>query len=110
MQHVPGRTLPAGTRRRTVARPVTAADRLTTFPPEVRVRPWIRYMRDTFRFIHPEQRGDEGTMHSFSGGTGGDRIDWILACRQFIPVAAAIDRTRSGRRASPGSRAGGSSR
>ncbi|MEX2671670.1 MAG: endonuclease/exonuclease/phosphatase family protein [Phycisphaeraceae bacterium] len=57
-----------------------------------------RYLRDAHRYVHPTPGEDDGTMHKFNGGTGGERIDWILACRQLTPVAAAIDHTHSGRR------------
>lgn len=53
---------------------------------------------DSFRHVHPETWQQEGTMHKFGGGRSGERIDWILNCEQFTPVAATIDYTRAGRR------------
>lgn len=55
-------------------------------------------LTDAYRAVHPERTDEEGTIHGFRGGLGGDRIDWILTCDRLEPVAAAIDRTRDGRR------------
>ena len=55
-------------------------------------------MVDTFRSVDPSRDRGEGTRHGFRGGTGGERIDWILASRDFKAVAAGIERnSRNGR-------------
>lgn len=52
---------------------------------------------DTFLVAGP-MRGGEGTRHGYRGSRSGDRIDWILASRQFQPISAAIDHSRRGGR------------
>jgi endonuclease/exonuclease/phosphatase family metal-dependent hydrolase len=46
-------------------------------------------LRDTFRDVHPNAT-EVGTFHAFRGGTGGDKIDYVLADAGFTTVAAAI--------------------
>ena len=53
---------------------------------------------DTLRAADPTPDRDEGTRHGFRGGKGGDRIDWILASRDFQPISGGIDRSRRGGR------------
>ena len=54
-------------------------------------------LRDVYRQLHAPQP-DEGTFHGFTGRRDGERIDWILATPDWVPLAAAIDRTgRDGR-------------
>lgn len=54
-------------------------------------------LTDTFGALHAIRTKDDGTRHSFRGGRGGPRIDWILAStRAFRTVDADIDHTRSG--------------
>jgi len=50
---------------------------------------------DTYRAVHPTRLRGEGTRHGFQGGRGGERIDWILACDAFRPLAAEIDYTNA---------------
>jgi endonuclease/exonuclease/phosphatase family metal-dependent hydrolase len=45
---------------------------------------------DTFRHVHPEKKGPEGTFHGFKGTRDSDRIDWILCSKHFTPTDAAI--------------------
>ena len=49
---------------------------------------------DAFRVANPRVTGEEGTHHSFNGGRGGDRIDWILCTTGFTPVSGEINRWR----------------
>lgn len=52
---------------------------------------------DTFRAAHVTLPRNDGTRHSFRGGRGGPRIDWILASSNaFQTIDADIDHTRSG--------------
>jgi len=46
------------------------------------------------RAAHPVATRKEGTVHLFTGRTGGRRIDWILASAHFQTIASEIDRTR----------------
>jgi endonuclease/exonuclease/phosphatase family metal-dependent hydrolase len=57
---------------------------------------WRGYLIDTYRKINPVPREGEGTRHKFSGGTSGDRIDWIITTDNFTTINAAIDRTQYG--------------
>ena len=57
---------------------------------------WRGYLVDTYRAIHPTPTGNEGTRHNFHGGTGGDRIDWIITTDNFATLDAEIDRTNYG--------------
>lgn len=54
---------------------------------------------DTFRVAHPTRGKAEGTFSGFkAAATGGDRIDWIAASRDWEVRQAGIDRTaRDGR-------------
>ncbi|HEY8504612.1 MAG TPA: endonuclease/exonuclease/phosphatase family protein [Gemmataceae bacterium] len=54
---------------------------------------------DTFRTAHPERGPTEGTATGFRpSATGGARIDWIGASRDWKVIEAGIDRTtREGR-------------
>lgn len=54
---------------------------------------------DTFRAAHPTRGKAEGTFSGFKAdATGGARIDWIAASRDWAVVEAGIDRTtRDGR-------------
>lgn len=54
---------------------------------------WRGYLLDTYRQVNPVPTADEGTRHKFHGGTGGDRIDWIITTSNFATVSARIDRT-----------------
>jgi endonuclease/exonuclease/phosphatase family metal-dependent hydrolase len=58
-----------------------------------------RPLTDALRATHPaaDQR-EEGTMHSFWGGHGGERIDWIFASSSVQVVSAQIDHNRNGSR------------
>ncbi len=49
--------------------------------------------RDTWRVVHPEPEGPEGTFNGFRGHIDGPRIDWILVTRHFDVHAADIVRT-----------------
>lgn len=49
---------------------------------------------DTHRQADPTYDTPEGTRHGFRGGSGGHRIDWILASSQFKTLAAGIERYR----------------
>jgi endonuclease/exonuclease/phosphatase family metal-dependent hydrolase len=52
---------------------------------------------DTFRILHPEAR-EVGTFHGFKGGSGGAKIDYILAEPAVQVLEAAIQRDhREGR-------------
>jgi endonuclease/exonuclease/phosphatase family metal-dependent hydrolase len=53
----------------------------------------VSSLHDVFRAAHPVAR-KEGTVHLFTGRTGGRRIDWILASAHFQTIASEIDRTR----------------
>lgn len=56
-------------------------------------------LTDTYRAVHPAPRKtDEGTRHGFRGSRRGQRIDWILASRQFQTLDADINHHRDGRR------------
>lgn len=57
---------------------------------------WRGYLIDTYRQTNPIPSESEGTRHGFSGGTSGDRIDWIIATDNFTTLNAAIDRTQYG--------------
>jgi len=49
---------------------------------------------DTYRAVHPERNSDEGTFSGFKEeNTGGARIDWIGASRDWKIHQADIDRT-----------------
>jgi len=48
---------------------------------------------DVYRQVHPERLADEGTFNGFRGRRDGDRIDWILATREFTGQSAEIIRT-----------------
>ena len=50
-------------------------------------------LRDVYRRHHPERTDNEGTFCSFSGSSGGGRIDWILASPDFDLLDAQIDRS-----------------
>jgi endonuclease/exonuclease/phosphatase family metal-dependent hydrolase len=54
---------------------------------------------DTYRAVHPERRGDEGTFSGFrASNVSGPRIDWIGCSRDWRILEAGIDRTaRDGR-------------
>ncbi|MCS7237233.1 MAG: endonuclease/exonuclease/phosphatase family protein [Thermoguttaceae bacterium] len=54
---------------------------------------------DTYRVVNPERGPNEGTFSGFSADrTSGPRIDWIGCSKDWIVVAAGIDRTaRDGR-------------
>lgn len=54
---------------------------------------------DTFRVIHPQKQGDEGTFNNFQPAmTSGARIDWIGCTSDWAVVESHIDRTtRDGR-------------
>ncbi len=54
---------------------------------------WRGYLIDTYRQTNPTPGSNEGTRHKFSGGTGGDRIDWIITTNNFQTLSATIDRT-----------------
>ncbi|MCA8952977.1 MAG: endonuclease/exonuclease/phosphatase family protein [Planctomycetes bacterium] len=58
-----------------------------TSPPLVALRE--AGLRDTFRTLHPDAAA-VGTFHGFRGGTAGDKIDYVLATREFEVVDAAI--------------------
>ena len=47
-------------------------------------------MRDTFRVAHPDAT-DVGTAHGFNGGTGGNKIDYILVPPKQKVNGASID-------------------
>jgi endonuclease/exonuclease/phosphatase family metal-dependent hydrolase len=49
---------------------------------------------DVSRATYPVATRKEGTVHLFTGRTGGRRIDWILASAHFKAIACEIDRTR----------------
>ena len=50
-------------------------------------------LADTFRAAHPKRAPDEGTFNGFTPrATGGDRIDWIAASRDWHVRQAGIDR------------------
>jgi endonuclease/exonuclease/phosphatase family metal-dependent hydrolase len=49
---------------------------------------------DVFRAAHPEAARKEGTVHFFTGWSGGRRMDWILASSHFQTIDAGIDHTR----------------
>jgi endonuclease/exonuclease/phosphatase family metal-dependent hydrolase len=49
---------------------------------------------DAFRAANPTEQRNEGTRHSFRGGRGGERIDWILASPCFQALSASIDHSR----------------
>ncbi len=51
-------------------------------------------LHDVFRAAHPLATHDEGTVHFFTGRTGGQHIDWILATSHFQTIDAEIDHTR----------------
>lgn len=51
-------------------------------------------LHDVFRGVHPVATHDEGTVHFFTGRTGGQHIDWILATSHFRIIDAEIDHTR----------------
>lgn len=51
-------------------------------------------LQDAFRLANPVEARGEGTRHSFRGGRGGDRIDWILASPSFEVLSSAIDHSR----------------
>ena len=53
----------------------------------------VSSLHDVFR-AHPVATRKEGTVHLFTGRTGGRRIDWILASAHFQTIASEIDRTR----------------
>lgn len=46
---------------------------------------------DTFRAVAPKE-AEVGTFHAFKGGTGGDKIDYILVSPGVETLAASIDR------------------
>jgi endonuclease/exonuclease/phosphatase family metal-dependent hydrolase len=54
---------------------------------------------DTYRTVHPERKENEGTFSGFKAeATGGARIDWIAASRDWQILDAQIDHTeREGR-------------
>jgi endonuclease/exonuclease/phosphatase family metal-dependent hydrolase len=54
----------------------------------------VSSVHDVFRAAHPVATRKEGTVHLFTGRTGGQRIDWILASAHFKTIACEIDRTR----------------
>jgi hypothetical protein len=54
----------------------------------------VSSLHDVFRAAHPFATRKEGTVHLFTGRTGGRRIDWILASAHFQTIASEIDRTR----------------
>ena len=54
----------------------------------------VSSLHDVFRAAHPVATRKEGTVHLFTGRTGGQRIDWILASAHFQTIASEIDRTR----------------
>jgi len=47
---------------------------------------------DGFRQVVPESQGDELTFHNFTGGTTGERIDYVLHTDPFLTDAATIHR------------------
>jgi endonuclease/exonuclease/phosphatase family metal-dependent hydrolase len=49
-------------------------------------------LSDSYRTVHTRAGRDERTHHGFSGGTRGQRIDWILTSRHFQTASAAIVR------------------
>ena len=49
---------------------------------------------DVFRAAHSVATRKKGTVHLFTGRTGGRRIDWILASAHFQTIASEIDHTR----------------
>ncbi|MEA3210861.1 MAG: hypothetical protein QOE70_3918 [Chthoniobacter sp.] len=57
-------------------------------------RPPASSLHDVFRDAHPVITRREGTVHFFTGRTGGRRMDWILASSHFQTIDAGIDRTR----------------
>ncbi len=48
---------------------------------------------DAYRALHPGN-DEEATYHGFTGGTRGDRVDWILATEDLIPIECRIVRDR----------------
>jgi endonuclease/exonuclease/phosphatase family metal-dependent hydrolase len=48
---------------------------------------------DSFRKLHSKPSPEEASYHDWQGRTAGSRIDFILHCRQFTPMAAEIVRT-----------------
>ena len=48
---------------------------------------------DTYRVIHPKNRGLEGTSTGFTGVRTKNRIDWILTTPNFVTLNAAINYT-----------------
>jgi endonuclease/exonuclease/phosphatase family metal-dependent hydrolase len=48
---------------------------------------------DSFAEAHPNDTTNNGTAHGFNGGTGGNRIDWILHDDGFDTRSASIVRT-----------------
>ncbi len=50
-------------------------------------------LRDSYRVVHPEATGDEGTFNGFQGHRNGPRIDWILVTHEWHIEDAAIVRT-----------------
>ena len=58
----------------------------------------VSSLHDVFRAAHPVATRKEGTVHLFTGRTGGRRIDWILASAHFQTIASEIDRTRGAQR------------
>jgi endonuclease/exonuclease/phosphatase family metal-dependent hydrolase len=49
---------------------------------------------DVFRAANPVATRNEGTVHFFTGWSGGVRMDWILASSHFQTIDAGIDHTR----------------
>lgn len=54
---------------------------------------WRGHLVDTYHQINPAPSHDDGTRHNFHGGTGGDRIDWIMTTDNFATLDANIDHT-----------------
>jgi endonuclease/exonuclease/phosphatase family metal-dependent hydrolase len=50
-------------------------------------------MFDTFRDLHPDAT-EVGTFNGFEGATTGDKIDAVLASRDWAVLASDIIRTR----------------
>jgi hypothetical protein len=54
----------------------------------------VSSLHDVFRAAHSVATRKEGTVHLFTGPTGGRRIEWILASAHFQTIASEIDRAR----------------
>jgi endonuclease/exonuclease/phosphatase family metal-dependent hydrolase len=52
---------------------------------------------NVFRDAYPVGTRKKGTVHLFTGWTGGRRMDWILASSHFQTLDSEIDHTRGHR-------------